>query len=116
VSSPSTSPERVPVAELIDLSKLGARPSPSDLRAALPRGWVLDDDGAHAVRDRRWMFSQSWVLICALISFGAVAIGLFASTLPRGWRGVTRIAILLVVVLVIGGVIAPLITRALNRR
>ena len=111
--------ERVPVAELVDLAKLGragAPPTPSDIRAALPRGWVLDDDGVHAHRDRRWMFSQSWILICAMIVFAAVAIGIFASTAPRGWRGVTRIAILFGLLVLIGGVIGPLITRALVRR
>ena len=111
--------ERVPVSQLVDLSQLGRGgqpPTKGDLRAALPRGWVLDDDGQHAVRDGRWLFSHSWVLVTALVCFGAAAIGLFATTLPSGWRGVTRVAILLAVVLVIGGLIGPLVTRALHRR
>lgn len=111
--------ERVPIEQLVDLARAGrggAPPTASDLRAALPRGWVLDDDGLHAHRDRRWMFSQSWVLICAMVGFGAIAIGLFASTFPRGWRGLTRVAILLGLLVLIGGVVGPLVSRALVRR
>lgn len=111
--------ERVPVEQLVDLARVGragAPPTTSDVRAALPRGWVLDDDGLHAHRDRRWMFSQGWVLICAMVGFGALAIGLFASTFPRGARGWTRVAILLGLLLLIGGVVGPLVTRALLRR
>lgn len=110
---------RVRVEELVDLKRIrrdGRPPTPAELRAALPRGWVLDDDGEHAVRDRRLMFGESWVLIVGLVTFGTVALGLFWSTFPRGWRGVTRLGILLVAFVVIGGFVAPLITRALNRR
>jgi tellurite resistance protein TehA-like permease len=56
------------------------------------------------------------VLLVGLVTFGTVALGLFWSTFPRGWRGVTRLGILLVAFVVIGGFVAPLITRALNRR
>ena len=111
--------KRVRVEELVDLAKLGRderRPTPSELRAALPLGWVLDDDGEHAIRDRRVFFGRSWVLLTGLVMFGAAAIGLFATTLPRGWRGVTRAAILVGLLLVIGGLIGPLVTRALHRR
>ena len=111
--------KRVRVEELVDLARLGRGgrpPTQSELRAALPLGWVLDDDGEHAIRDRRVFFGRSWVLICGLVMFGAAAVGLFATTLPRGWRGVTRAAVLLGLLLVIGGLVGPLVTRTLNRR
>jgi hypothetical protein len=107
------------VDQLVDLARLrrdGRPPTPAEIRAALPRGWALDDDGEHAVRDLRLFFSQSWVLVCGLVMFGAAAVGLFATTLPRGWGAVLRVTALVAVMLVIGGVIAPLVTRALNRR
>ena len=113
------SEQRVRVDELVDLSKIrsdGRPPTPAQLRAALPNGWKLDDDGVHAVRDLRLFFSQSWVLVLGLVMFGAAAIGLFATTFPRGERALLRVAILVGVMIVIGGVIGPLVTRALNRR
>lgn len=112
-------PLRVPVRELIDVARVrrdGREPTPAQLRAALPRGWVLDDDGEHALRDRRLMFSQGWVLLTGMVVFGAVALGLFWSTFPKGWRGLSRLGLLIVAFVVIGGVIAPLVTRALYRR
>ncbi len=119
MSDEPRAPLRVRVADLIDVSRVrrdGRPPTPAELRAALPRGWVLDDDGEHAVRDRRLLFSQGWVLIVGMVVFGAVALGLFWSTFPRGWRGVTRLGLLIASFVVIGGVIAPLVTRALHRR
>ena len=110
---------RVPVAELIDLEALaqgGRAPSPSRIRAALPAGWVLEDDGRTARRDGRLLFSQSWVLILGLVAFGAAALGLFYMTFPSGWGGVLRALVLLALLLVVGGFVAPLVTRALNRR
>lgn len=111
--------KRVPVDELVDRARIrkdGRPPTPAELRAALPAGWKLDDDGEHAVRDLRLFFSQSWVLVLGLVMFGAAGIGLFASTFPRGERALVRVAILLVVMIVIGGVIGPLVTRALLKR
>ena len=113
------SERRVHFDELVDRSRIrgdGRPPTPAELRAALPRGWKLDDDGEHAVRDLRLFFSQGWVLICGLVMFGAAVVGLFATTLPRGGRAFVRIALLLAVLLVIGGLIGPLVTRALNKR
>jgi hypothetical protein len=113
------SEHRVRVDSLVDLSKIrrdGRPPTPAELRAALPNGWKLDDDGEHAVRDLRLFFSQSWVLVLGLVMFGAAGIGLFITTFPRGERALWRVAILIGVMVVIGGVIGPLITRALNRR
>lgn len=110
---------RVPVEELVDVERLrrsGRPPSPSDLRAALPPGWVLDDDGRTARRDRRLLFRQGWVLIVGLVAFGAAGVGLFWMTFPRGWAGVARAGVLVLALVVIGGVVAPAITRALQRR
>ena len=114
--------DRVPLGELVDLAALsageggGRPPTPAAIRRALPAGWVLDADGAHARRDERVLFRDSWVLITGLVVFGAAALGLFWGTFPRGWRGVGRALALLGVMLVLGGWIAPRITRALQRR
>jgi hypothetical protein len=111
--------EIVPVEELVDLDQLargGRALTPARLRAALPRGWVLEDDHRHARRDARLLFREGWILIAGLVAFGSAAIGLFYFTLPRGWPGVARAAILLAVLLVLGGLVAPAITRALHRR
>ncbi|MEM7516384.1 MAG: hypothetical protein AAF368_05630 [Planctomycetota bacterium] len=111
---------QVPLAELIDLARLeresGRKPSPKTIREALPEGWVLCDDGLHAARDRRLLFKDGWILLLGLVCFGAAGLGLFWSTFPRGWRGITRFAIVIVVVLLAGGLVAPIITRSLNRR
>ena len=111
--------ERVPVAELVDVEALGRGdrpPTPAQLRAALPPGWVLDEDGITARRDGRALHRHGIVLIIGLVAFGAAGLGLFWTTFPRGWDGITRAAILLVVLFVAGGLVAPLVTRALNRR
>jgi hypothetical protein len=110
---------RVPVEQLVDLSKLGANgrpPTPREIREALPRGWVLDEDGVTAQSDARLLFKEGWVLIVGLVCFGAAVIGLFYFTFPRGGAGWLRLAILIALVLVAGGIVAPMITRALNRR
>lgn len=110
--------ERVPVEQLVDLDALGSdgrRPSPAAIRAALPPGWVLDEDGVTARRDLRLLARQGWVLALGLVSFGAVAAGLFYQTFPRGLRGIGLMAGLLVVMLLAGGLVAPGITRALQR-
>ena len=110
----------VPVEELVDLAALqereGRPPSPKRVREALPRGWVLSEDGRRATRDHRVFFRDSWVLLLGLVSFGAAGLGFFWQSFPRGWRGVGRFAVLVGVVLLVGGVVAPIITRALNRR
>jgi len=107
--------ERVRIDELIAPEKLREL-RPSELRAALPPGWVPDDDGVHARRDSRVFFRHSWVLLLGLVAFGSAGLFLFWSTFPHGWRGLTRVAILIAIVLLIGGLVGPLITRALNRR
>jgi hypothetical protein len=110
---------RVPVSELVDLSKLGPRdraPTPREIREALPRGWVLEDDGVTAHSDARLMFKEGWMLIAGLVCFGAAVLGLFYFTFPRGSAGWMRFAVLIGVVLVAGGVVGPMVTRTLNRR
>lgn len=109
----------VPVEQLVDLESLrtdGRRPSPKQIREALPPGWVLDEDGLHARRDLRVLARDGWVLVLGLVCFGAAGVGLFWQTFPRGWSGVGRFVTLILVVLIAGGLIAPGITRALNRR
>jgi len=116
---PRGEPDRVPVEELVDLDALregGREPTPARLRAALPRGWVLEDDQRHARRDARLLFREGWILLVGLVVFGSAAVGLFYLTFPRGWSGLARAAVLLAVLLVLGGLVAPAITRALHRR
>ena len=111
--------EDVPVEQLVSLDALRAegRPlTPKRIREALPPGWVLNEDGVTARRDLRVLARDGWVLVVGLVCFGAVGAGLFWSTFPRGWAGVLRFVMLVVVVLVAGGLVAPMITRALNRK
>ena len=111
--------EPVPIEQLVDLDALGRggrAVTPARLRAALPRGWVLEDDHRHARRDARLLFREGWILIVGLVAFGSAAIGLFYLTFPRGWPGVARAAVLLAVLLVLGGLVAPMVTRAMHRR
>jgi hypothetical protein len=107
------------VEELVDLERLGRGgrpPTPKQIREALPPGWVLDEDGRTARRDLRLMAREGWVLVVGMVCFGAAAVGLFWETFPRGWRGVGRFAVLVVVMVLLGGVVAPMITRALYRK
>ena len=114
----SVDPSVVHVSELVDLDAIGPGhrpPTPAELRAALPRGWVLEPDNEHARRDLRLFFREGWILIVGLVVFGGVGAALFWQTFPSGWRGVTRLAGLLVLVLLAGGVVGPMVTRALNQ-
>jgi hypothetical protein len=109
----------VPIQELVDLSHIGVpgRPAtPREIRAALPRGWVLDDDGATARRDLRLFFRDGWVLAAGLVMFGTAVLALFWSTFPRGGAGLVRFAAVIGLVVLAGGVVAPIITRSLARR
>ena len=111
-------PGLVPVTELVDLDTIGPDhrpPTPAELRAALPRGWVLQPDGEHARRDVRLFFREGWILVVGLLVFGGVVAVLFWQTFPSGWRGVLRLIGLLALVLLAGGVVGPMVTRALNR-
>lgn len=110
---------RVPVEQLVDVDALGSGgrpPTPKELRQALPPGWALDEDGKTARRDLRVLAKDGWVLVIGLVCFGAAGIGLFYQAFPRGWGGVLRFGALIFVVLIAGGLVAPMITRALNRR
>jgi hypothetical protein len=111
--------ERVPLERLIDTARLTAgrrAATRAEIQRALPRGWVLEEDGLHARRDARLLFREGWVILAGLVVFGAAVLGLFFQTFPRGWRGVARALALAGVLLVLGGWIAPRITRALYRR
>ena len=109
---------RVPVSELVELERVGPGhrpPTPAELRAALPRGWVLDADGSTARSDLRLLFREGWVLVLGLVAFGAVGLGFLWGAFPRGAGGFLRFAVLIGIVLLAGGVVGPLITRALHR-
>ena len=109
----------VPVSELIDLESLrsdGREPTPKQIREALPVGWALDEDGKTAFRDGRLFFRDGWVLLLGLVCFGAAGLGLFFFALPSGFAAVVRLVVTLVIVLLAGGLIAPVMTRALNRK
>lgn len=110
---------RVPVGELVDLERVGPGhrpPTPAELRAALPRGWALDEDNEHAHRDTRLLFREGWILVLGMAIFGAIGALFLWGAMPRGWSGVARLVVLFVVVLLAGGLVAPLVTRALTRR
>ncbi len=110
---------RRPIEELVDLDALsegGRVASPRRIREALPPGWVLDEDGQSARRDLRILAREGWVLALGLVLFGGAAILLFMETLPKGWRGFGRAATMIGLVLLAGGIVGPLVTRALNRR
>ena len=77
---------------------------------------ALSEDGQHAYRDARLLYREGWILILGLVVFGSVGLGFLWGAVPRGWSGVVRIAALIGVVLVLGGLVAPWITRTLNRR
>ena len=108
--------ELIEPAVLARLRADGRGPSPRELRAALPRGWALDDDLRHAHRDARLLFREGWILALGLVLFGGFGAFFVLDALPRGWRGAAQLALLLVLVVLVGGVAAPRITRALMRR
>lgn len=111
--------ELVPLERLVDPARLssdGRAPTPRGLRAALPRGWALADDGKHAYRDARLLLREGWILVLGLVVFGSAGAAFLLSALPRGARGIVRFALLVGIVLLVGGLVAPRITRALQRR
>ena len=110
---------RVPVEELVDLEQLaegGGEPSARSIREALPRGWVLEPDGRTARRDLRVMAREGWLLLLAMLAFGSIVAGLFWHSFPPGAAGLMRFGLLVLLVVVTGGLIAPSITRALYRK
>ena len=66
--------------------------------------------------DRRILFREGWMLVLCLVCFGAAAAGLFWWSAPAGVAGWIRLAASVVVVLLAGGIVAPLVTRAIYRR
>lgn len=111
--------KEVPVEDLIDLDSLrsdGRKPTPKQIREALPPGWALDEDGETAFRDGRMFFRDGWVLILGLVCFGAAGLGLFWFALPAGIGSVIRLVATLAVVLLAGGLAAPIMTRSLHRK
>jgi hypothetical protein len=112
----------VPIEELIDAGVLaelrrdGRTPAPRDLRAALPRGWALDDDARHAHRDARLLFREGWILVLGLAIFGVLGGFFLLDALPHGWRGALRLGVLIGLAVLAGGVVGPLVTRAVYRR
>jgi hypothetical protein len=110
---------RAPIGEVVDMRRLrqdGHEPTPRELRAALPRGWVLEPDLRHARRDARVLFREGWILLLGLVVFGSVGLAFLWGAVPDGWRGLLRLAGLVALVLVAGGLVAPLVTRALHGR
>lgn len=106
-------PGSVPIGELIDEAALGPEPSQRAIRAALPRGWALNDDGRTARRDVRLLFREGWILVVGMLVFGSAGLGLFVMSFPRGVSGWLYAVGLVVALLFIGGLIAPAVTRAL---
>lgn len=109
---------RVPIEQLVDPAVLGdgSRPvHPYKLRDALPPGWILEPDLKHARRDRRLLAGGGWVLVIGMVSFGSVALMLWRDTFPKGIGPYLRLGGLLAVILLVGGFVAPMITRALTR-
>jgi len=111
---------RVPIEVLVDVRALerraGRPPTPREIRDALPRGWVLDPDGTTARRDARRLFREGWMLALCLVCFGAAAGGLFWWSFPRGGAGWIRLGGALLLLLLAGGIAAPILTRAIARR
>jgi len=73
----------------------------------------MRDAGA---RNGRIGFGEGWMLALCLVCFGAAALGLFWWSSPRGAAGWIRLAASAAVVLLAGGIAAPIVTRALLRR
>jgi len=109
---------QVPLHELVDperLRAIGPAPSPATLRALLPRGWVLSEDGLHARRDLRLFFREGWILAVCLVVFGSIGAMFVLGAVPRGWGGALRVVGLVAIVWLAAGLAGPLITRALRR-
>ena len=90
-------------------------PTPREIREALPPGFVLDADGKSTRRDARLLFREGWMLLLCLVCFAAAAAGLFWWSFPRGSAGWIRLAGAIVLLLLAGGIAAPVLTRALSR-
>ena len=67
-------------------------------------------------RDARLLFREGWMLALCLVCFGAAALGLFWWSSPRGLAGWIRLGLGASLVLLAGGLAAPVVARALLRR
>ena len=108
----------VPLGELVEptrLRALGSAPSSAELRALLPRGWVLSEDGRHARRDLRLCFREGWMLVLCLLVFGSLGALFLLGAVPRGWAGLLRVLGLVALLWLAAGLAGPLITRAVRR-
>ena len=65
---------------------------------------------------KRLLFRDGWLLLLALVCFGAAALGLFWWSFPRGARAWLHLAVAVGLVLLAGGIAAPVVTRSLKRR
>ena len=65
---------------------------------------------------KRLFFREGWVLLLALVAFGAAGLGLFWWSFPRGSGAWIRLAVGVVVLVLAGGLIAPIVTRAVRRK
>ena len=77
---------------------------------------AMTGEPATGRKDGRWMFHDGWILLLALVCFGAAGIGLFVWSAPSGGGGWLRFAAMLAILVVVGGIVAPLVTRTLRRR
>lgn len=59
---------------------------------------------------------ESWILIVSLLVFGIMGGRFIASGITRTPRGIIGLCIGLILILGVGGLVAPRITRALRRR
>lgn len=120
-SGPDETPHgrRVPIEQLVDPALFGdgtKTPHPYKLRDALPAGWILEPDLKHARRDRRLLAGGGWVLVIGMVSFGTVAFFIFRDAFPKGIGAYLRLGGMLAILLLAGGVVGPLVTRALTQK
>jgi hypothetical protein len=66
--------------------------------------------------DGRVLFRDGWMLVLFMVCFGAAGAGLFWWSSPRGGAGWVRFAASVGLVLLAGGLVAPIVTRTLYRR
>ena len=87
-------------------------PHPIDLDARVPQARLLSGIEVH--RDARLLFREGWILLLGLVLFGALGSVFLAGGLPRGLGGILRLGVSAVVLVLVGGLVAPWITKTLN--
>jgi hypothetical protein len=65
---------------------------------------------------KRLFFREAWVLLLAMVMFGAAAAGLFWWSFPSGGGAWVRLGVGVALLVLVGGFVAPIVTRALKRR